>query len=398
MGDARKKGFHTVPSLDTKEYQRKVREHRIEVLKRSLVISAIVLLIVGGTALYMGLRHYTDYDIRASVDRTDTKATIFAEFCGNILKYSNDGAFYTDHNNEMIWNQTYEMSHPAIDICGKYLAIYDKSGKKIYILTPEGLVHNIETNFPIVQVSVAAQGTVAILMDNQSTGLLELYDKEGNRLVSGAIHGEKGGYPIAIALSDDAIKLAVSMLDINDGSVKTTLAFYNFGSVGENAIDHVVSASSFSDMVIPELDFVSKDRMIAIGDTKIVIFEGTQKPKAEKEIKLEEEVKSVFYNEKYIGTVCYSNEEEIRHKIRMYDMSGRMTMEQGIDMEYADIELLSSNEICVMARTACDIYTAYGVYKFHHEFEEELYCVIPGTSSLNYTFIREGITEQTRLK
>ena len=35
---------------------------------------------------------------------------------------------------------------------------------------------------------------------------------------------------------------------------------------------------------------------------------------------------------------------------------------------------------------------------FYNEFDEELYGVIPGGSGLNYTFILNGITIQTRLK
>ncbi len=70
--------------------------------------------------------------------------------------------------------------------------------------------------------------------------------------------------------------------------------FYNFGSVGENEIDRIVSANSFSDMVIPQLDFVSDDRMVAYGDSEIAIFEGTQKPKLTQEIPLTGEAKSIF--------------------------------------------------------------------------------------------------------
>lgn len=398
MADTRKKGLHTVTKKDQKEFQRQLQEHRMNVLKRTIIAAVVILLFVGGTALYMSLRQYTGYDTRASVERADIKATQFEEFQGNILKYSNDGAFYTDHNNEMIWNQTYEMSNPNVDICGSYLVIYDKKGNDIYILNKDGLVHNIETNYPITQVSVAGQGTIAVLMDNQSKGVLFLYDKEGNVLVNGAIHSEKGGYPVAIALSDDAIKLGVSILDVKDGSVKSTLAFYNFGSVGENAIDHVVSVATYDDMFMPELDFVSKDCMLAITDKGAIIFEGSQTPKEAARIDFLEEVKSVFYNKEYIGTVCSSAEETGLDVIRVYDFNGKLKMKENTDVEYSDVELLSSNEVCIFNRTVCDIYTVQGVFKFHYEFENELYRVIPGGSNLNYTFILNGVTEQVRLK
>ena len=188
------------------------------------------------------------------------------------------------------------------------------------------------------------------------------------------------------------------MLDINDGNVKTTVAFYNFGSVGENEIDHIVAANSFSDMVIPELDFVSSERLVAFGDSEIIIFEGTQKPKIATEISLEHEIKSVFHNEKYVGIV-YSNEDETATQhVTLYDMKGAAVMEKDFDLEYTSVELLSSNEVCVSNMTSCDIYTARGIHKFHYDFDSELYKIISSSSALNYTFILNDVTEQVRLK
>lgn len=397
MADTKKKGFRTVSTQSTAEYRRQLKEHRMDVLKRIVIATVAVLLFVGGTALYMSLRLYTDYDVRSGVERADTKATQFLEFQGNILKYSNDGASYTDHSNEMIWNQTYEMFDPTIDICGNYLVIYDKKGNDIYILNKSGLLHNIETNYPIIQVSIAGQGTIAVLMDNQAKGLLALYDKEGSLLVNGAIHSEKGGYPVAIALSDDAIKLGVSMLDVKTGVVKSTLAFYNFGAVGENAIDHIVSVTTYDDMFIPELDFVSKDCMLAIGDNGVIVFEGAQTPKEVARIEFEK-VNSLFYNNNYVGVISDNLEETVYDVVRLYDLNGRIMMEENIDVDYTDVTLLSNNEVCISNRSVCDIYTTRGIHKLHYEFEEELYSVLSGGSSLNYTFILSGITEQVRLK
>lgn len=398
MAEQDRKKFKTVPAMDMDDYKQKLRTHRLGVMKRTIFIVLIILLILAGTGLFMALRHYENFDVLSSVDRTGTEAAIFDEFKGNILKYSNDGALYMDAYNERIWNQTYEMANPTIDRCENYLAIYDKKGTDIYILTPEGLVSHIETTMTIEQVSVAAQGTVAVLMKNQGTAYLVLYDKNGTELVNGAIYGEDGGYPIAIALSSDAIKLAVSMLDINDGNVKTTIAFYNFGSVGENEIDRIVAANSFSDMVVPEMHFVSKDRMVAYGDSEIIIFEGTQKPKVTQEIALAGEAKSIFHNNKYIGIVYSNDDETVTHHITVYDMHGYTIMDKDFGMEYSKIEFLSNNEVCVLNDYSCDIYTARGIYKFHYDFDEKIQKVITGGTGLNYTFVLDGKTEKIRLK
>ena len=398
MAEKNRNGFRTVAENDEEDYKQKIREHRMKIMRRTTLVLFVFLLIGAGLGLFMALRHYEDFDIIYSVERSDTEATQFADFCGNILKYSNDGAFYTDAQNELIWNQTYEMSAPQIDICENFLTIYDKKGTRIFILTPEGLQESIETTMPIDQVSIAAQGTVAVLMRKNDVGYLALYDRSGNNLAQGAIHGEKGGYPIAIALSHDAIKLAVSMLDINEGSVKSTVAFYNFGSVGQNEIDNCVGVNSFSDMVIPELEFTSQDTMIAFGDSEIVIFEGTQKPQMKVEIPLEKEVKSIFYNNNYFGIVNSNDDEAVTHHMMIYKTDGDLVMEKDFGSEYDSIGFLSNDEICIRTENACDLYTIRGVYKFHYEFDKEIYQVIPGVFNLNYTFVLNDATEKVRLK
>lgn len=392
-----KKKFKTVPAMDMDEYRQKLRAHRLGVMKRTFAVTLIVLAIAAGLGLYMALRHYEDFDVTATAERSDTAAASYGEFAGNILKYTNDGALYTNADNERIWNQTYEMAEPAVDICEGYLAIYDKKGTQIYILTPEGLAGSVETTMAIRQVSVAAQGTVAVLMGDDAASYLVLYDKNGNELVNGAIYGENGGYPVAISLSHDAVKLAVSMLDIGDGSVRTTIAFYNFGSVGENEIDRIVSASSFSDMVIPELDFVSDDKMIAYGDSEIAVFEGTQKPELTQEIALDGEAKSIFHDDTHIG-VIYNGTGELANRILVYDMRGNIVMEKEFSLEYTDAEFLTNGEVCIRNAHSCDIYTVRGIYKFHYDFDGTLCKVISGGTGLNYTILLEGVTEKIRLK
>ena len=398
MAEKNKSGFHTVGDTDMEEYNRKIKEHRRKILRRTVIVTAVILLVLTGLGLYMALRHYENYDIMSTAERSDTDATHFTEFQGNILKYSNDGAFYLDAANELIWNQTYEMSSPKLDTCGNYLSIYDKGGTKIYILTPTKLVGSIETTMQIQQVCVAEQGTVAVLMKKDKAAYLALYDREGNSLAEGEIHGQNGGYPIAIALSNDAVKLAVSMININEGSVKSTIAFYNYGTVGQNEIDHCVGVNNYDDMVIPEMEFTSNDRMVAFGDTKAVIFEGVQKPQAIAEIPMDEKTKSIFYNEHYIGIVTGNEDEAVTNHLAVYDENGKLVMEKDFGLDYSSIEFLTNNEICIRNAKVCDIYTVHGVYKFHHEFEEELFEIIPGKLKLNYTLVLKDTTQRIRLK
>ena len=126
-------------------------------------------------------------------------------------------------------------------------------------------------------------------------------------------------------------------------------------------------------MVIPQLDFVSDDRMVAYGDSEIAIFEGTQKPKLAQEIPLTGGSKKVFFNNnKYVGVVYSNNDEKLTHHVAVYDMHGFTVMEKDFSQEYTEIGFLSNNEVCILNDHSCDIYTVRGIYKFHYDFDEEL--------------------------
>lgn len=398
MAEDGRKGLRAVSESEVDDYKKKIRAHRIRIAARVLIVAAVIFMTLSGIGVYLSQRNYEDFELLSSADRSDTKGTRFLSFQGNILKYSNDGAFYTDSDNELIWNQTYEMQDPQTDVCEGYLAIYDKKGTKVYIMSEEGLQGSIETTMEISQARVAAQGTVALLMKKDGASYLSLYDREGNSLAQGAIHGTGGGYPIAIALSHDAIKLAVSMIDINEGALKSAVAFYNFGSVGQNEIDNCVGILSFDGMVIPEIDFATNDRLVAFGDSKIVMFEGTQKPEATVEIPLKEQVKSIFYNRDYVGVVIDKGEEQVSHSFLIYDKKGALVLQQDFDSEYDHIEFLSDGEICIRSQYGLDLYTLRGTHRFHYEFGEELCQVMPGALPLHYTVLLGNATEKIRLK
>lgn len=395
--EIKKRNFRTIET-DQEELSKKIRVHRLRILKIVLVLSGIIVLIVAGFLLMMRLRQYTDFEVSESTERSDTTAIQYAAFDGGVIKYSNDGAIYTNAAEEQIWNQTYEMQEPMLDICGEYVAFAEKGGTHIYILNKSGLQGTIETTMEIDAVQVAEQGTVAVLMDDDGASTINLYDKDGKNLANGQIHIEKSGYPLDIALSNDAIKLAVTMLDVNDGQAKSTVVFYNFGSVGQNEIDHMVSSYSYKNTIIPDIEFVSNNRMLAFGDSAVLIFEGTQKPSLSKKISVDSEIKSLFYNEDYFGLVTNNEDKETTRHMEIYDTKGSHVLSKDFSLDYSAIEFLANNEICIRSDTECLIYNTYGVKRFSYTFDVPIYKILSGTSDRNYTFILEGITEKVKLK
>jgi len=402
MATIKNQKFQTV-SIDMEELDKKIKEHRLSVIKKAgAIIGGVVVLLL---IFYICAQVWTydSHEVTSIIERSDTVASTFVEFNGNLLKYSNDGAFYTDTSNNLIWNQTYEMTNPIVAISGKYVAIGDKKGTLIYILDQSGCCGKIETTKAIVQVKIASQGTVAVLMEDDGVGYLKLFDKTGKELAEGEIHAENSGYPLDIALSKDGEKLAVSMLDINEGNVKNILSFYSFGSEGQKKIDNVIGTSSYSNMIIPQIDFISNDKMIAASDKKIMIFECSQKPKVKKEIELKSQLRTLFYNNKYIGAISDNEASTDKEKsdvysMKIYDNRGCLVKEKTFSTTYHKAEFLSNNEICLLNDDECTIYTLRGVKKYHESLETSIYQIIPQNTSRRYLFILEGETDKVKLK
>ena len=58
MAGDKKKGFRTVEAADMEEYKKKIREHRLKIVRAAALIAAVLLLVLAGIGLYLEFRQY----------------------------------------------------------------------------------------------------------------------------------------------------------------------------------------------------------------------------------------------------------------------------------------------------------------------------------------------------
>ncbi len=346
--------------------------------RRSILIGILVgALVVMSVVSY--LWQYDDYSERSYIERGDTAETTYIGYQGNLLKYSRDGAFYLKYNGDLIWNYTYEMPNPQVDVCGNYILIYDENGTQVSILTNTGYLNSITTSYPIVEAEIAGQGTIAILTQNGDTGYVTLYDTDGNVVVSGELHMQNNGYPITIEISEDATRLAVSQVDMTDGDVKTTITFYDFSKTGQDQVDNQIAIYSFADQIFPRLKYLTNGKLVAYGDTEVVVFGSDNSCSIEKEIYPDGELKNVFYNDSYFGYLCNATDEEgnLYTQMAIYTKNGICICKREVSSTYTKAELLDNNQIYLTNGEDVAIYTRLGVNRFAYTFESGIYGIIP---------------------
>ena len=66
-----------------------------------------------------------------------------------------------------------------------------------------------------------------------------------------------------LSVSEDGLLIMVTYQFVEGSSTKSYVAFYNFGTVGQNKVDNIVSGFTYDDVVIPQVAYLDKDTAVA---------------------------------------------------------------------------------------------------------------------------------------
>ncbi len=368
--------------------------------KRYMFLIILIIISIIAIMVIKIVSTYDDYEVVKEWTREDSAESYYYSFNNNLIKYSSDGIFYTSFDGSLIWNYTYDMTNPCIDTSGSYVIAYDKKGSEVDIFSTKGFVKQLSTTTPVVEARVASQGTVALLLQENNTTYIQMYDKRGTLLVSGEIHPENRGFPVSMALSSDATRLLLSILNVNNGELTSELVFYDFTSAGKAEEDNIVATYTYLGTLIPRVEYVKNDKALAFADSKIIVFNNNLRATVAKEISIEGEMKSVFYNDSHFGYICESVLEngELTNQLNVYNLFGLKTMSKDITESFTEISLLDNNEILVSDGNNITLYNLQGFARFTYSFDEKIYSVVPGVTSRRYYLIEETKTEEINLK
>ena len=383
---------------DTVIESEKSREDKSRNLKiKVITIIGIVCALLLAIYLFCVYRTYNNYKVRKTIKietGTNSQYQAFGEF---VVKYSNDGISYIN-GKETIWNEAYEMKSPIVDVCGDYLAIADKNSNTIYIFNKKGKVGEVNTSYPIIKIEVAQQGVVAALLEEASANYIELYDKEGNLIVSHKSLLSENGFPLSFSISNDGEKMMTSYLSIKEGSTENQVIFYNFSNVGKDEVDRVVGTfNQYGETIVPAVYFVSNEDAIAIGDNVLTIYKMKEKPTIRKEIKFDKEIQKVFYNEKYVGLIFENSKGDTPYKMEVYSLSGEKIMSKEIEMNLDHVKFAGKN-VLMYDDVTCELISLKGVVKFKHVFTKQLDAIVPMESTNTFLLMTKNKIEEISLR
>lgn len=379
-------------------YKEKIRSHKLSVFYR--VILGIALMAAVVVMLYVSWqnRSYTESVITNSVPVTKVEGSTYLALGDCVLTYSNDGANCMDSKGGVLWNQTYEMQNPMVDINGSVAAIGDYNGRTIYVVSTEGIKGTITTNMPIRKFRVSQNGVVVAILDDSKKTWIHLLDSEGNILAYFKTTMDKWGYPLDVSISPNGELVGVSYFYVDSGKMKSSVAFYNFGAVGQNqSSDRFVSGYDYQNAVVPYIRFMNSNTIFAVSDDRIMFFGGEQKPLSVAENLLNENVQSIYYNENYVGLVFLNTSGEGKYRLDIYDTSGKLVSNKIFDMEYKDI-MFYKDEIIIYSETEFSISNIRGAEMFGGRMEETAYLFMQSGSRNRFLLMTQDALNILEIK
>lgn len=379
-----------------------ISERRRKIAVFILTCIACVIVAAGIFALIINAflnRKYVSYDVEKETQLSGDSFVEYISYDNKVLKYTRDGISAIDASGNTIWNGSYDMISPAVDICGKYVVAADIGGKSLVVYNSEDSGKEITTDYPIVQASVSAQGVVAVLLEQSRSNVINIYnpyDVSDQLLVEIPTNVDEG-YPVCMDISPGGVNLVATYVCISSGKVQSRVAFYDFSEVGKNT-NCLVGAKNYDESVISDVRFLDDNNICIFGDNGFSIWSNAKQPQEIYTKNFESKIKSAFCNEEYVGMV-FENESKSRpFQMKIYNLKGKKVLDIGFNDEYSTVRMYDNNEIIFNSTSHCAIFRINGVKRFSCDVDGKVLGVFPSDGINKYYLVMDNRIQRIKLK
>lgn len=357
-----------------------------------IAIAALILVVLVNQ--YINHR-YNSYRVEQSISVKNSNTMQYQPYAGGVIKYSRDGVSAVNASGKDLWNGSYDMDHPEVDICGTSAVVADIGGKILYVYTEKEKGIEMAMDYKILQARISEQGVVAVMLEDTASNMIHVYDPYEDKLLVEIPTNVEKGYPVAMDISLDGTSVVVSYVCVTGGIVESRAAFYNFTNVGENT-NCLVGAQEYKDRVVSEVQYLDDSRVCLFHEKGYSIWGNLKKPTEVAKQDFKKEIVSGFCATDYVGVVLADAGEE-QGQMKVYNLKGKEVMSRKISTEYTHIAM-SGKEILVNTATDCSIYLVNGVQKWKCSTKKKILHFFPAEGMNRYFLITDNGIEKIKLK
>ena len=345
-------------------YELRLSRHKRNIVKKTVITVVAIAAAVTAVGFYIEKRSYHNYKVVQSSEQEDVVSASYIEMDGDILRYSPDGVSLVSDKMSTLWSETYQMQNPVADVNGTRAVIADKDGTTLEIYDKSGKTGSVTTSYSIIKARVSKSGLVAAILDGGDDTWIDFYSTDGSLIAENQTKIDDPGYPLDIAVSEDGVVMMVTYQFVDGSDTTSYVAFYNFGDVGQNEDDRIVSGYKYEGVVVPQIQYLSNNRSIALKDNGFTIYQGSQIPKEVKTIEKDKEIVSTFYDDDMVGLVFKNDSKDKQYIMEVYNTAdGKLKFKEDFNIPYTTIKLSGGNILMYNSSQMC-VMNSRGVQKY----------------------------------
>ena len=120
------------------EFESKIKAHRRGRAFKIVSIAVACALFVAAILYLWSNAVYTSYAEISSFPKTSSSNSTHVNHNGRIITYSKDGISSVDTKGNIIWNETYQMQNPIVEVNENAVAVGDYGGHIVFVMDEKG--------------------------------------------------------------------------------------------------------------------------------------------------------------------------------------------------------------------------------------------------------------------
>lgn len=260
--------------------QKKINKKKMVI---SIIIGIILIALIVLTIVYVNnkeARNWIDKNIFQKEKTQNNLPSIEIEESDNSNIYAfNKYIGVLNKNNFKIYDNTakkeneltIEISQPIFSSDGRYLAIAEEKGKKLYLIEDKEIAWETEIEGNISQIVVNKNGYVAVtIVDTLYKTIISMYDNKGEELFKTFL---KSTRTVSTSISEDNKYLAIAEIDTSGTMIQSNIKIISIEE-GKNNPDNSVKKiyNGENNDLITNIKYQEKNKLLCMYTDKITVI------------------------------------------------------------------------------------------------------------------------------
>ena len=259
--------------------------------KKTVAIAIIVLLllviILTTIIVYcvnLEIREWIDTNLLRKEVRQDNVTAIELKESDNPIVYAfNKYIGVLNRNKFLIYGNSgskekeleMEVSNPVFDSANRFLAMAEKKGKKLYLITDKEITWEANVEGSISQVHVNKNGYVAVVMtDTNYKTVINMYNPEGTRIFKTYLSSTRTA---DVTISNDNKYLAIAEIDTSGTIIQSNLKIISIEKASSDPTNSIEKTyKSEPGRLIANIKYQDKNKLVCMYADRINMIENEQ--------------------------------------------------------------------------------------------------------------------------